>query len=155
MIAAYATYFDGFLSEDKRAQQIYETTGGLLKFYHHDIKRSKKRLRQQTRQPMQPSVGRQGSPKHDPADFVEVAGAFSRSVVPGYGVDLSWNDDQACPGLSKRVHAGNGRRIDLGLPRWLQAVRELGFQCVRQRIGTRPISTASLSREKLRESFSR
>ena len=39
MIAAYATYFDGFLSEDKRAQQIYETTGDLLKFYHHDIKR--------------------------------------------------------------------------------------------------------------------
>ncbi|MGY4473999.1 hypothetical protein [Bradyrhizobium sp. USDA 3364] len=39
MIAAYATYFDGFLSEDKRAQQIYETTGDLLKFYHNDIKR--------------------------------------------------------------------------------------------------------------------
>jgi hypothetical protein len=39
MIATYATYFDGFLSEDKGAQQIYETTGNLLKFYHHDIKR--------------------------------------------------------------------------------------------------------------------
>ncbi|WP_316168411.1 MULTISPECIES: hypothetical protein [unclassified Bradyrhizobium] len=39
MIAAYATYFDGFMSEDKRAQQIFDTTGDLLKFYHHDIKR--------------------------------------------------------------------------------------------------------------------
>ncbi|WP_342724673.1 hypothetical protein AAFG07_37695 [Bradyrhizobium sp. B097] len=39
MIAAFATYFDGFLSEDRRAQQIYETTGNLLNIYHHDIKR--------------------------------------------------------------------------------------------------------------------
>jgi hypothetical protein len=42
-IAAYATYFDGFISADKRAQQIYETTGQLLNFYHHDIKRFEKR----------------------------------------------------------------------------------------------------------------
>ncbi|HEY6465877.1 MAG TPA: hypothetical protein VIY69_07790 [Candidatus Acidoferrales bacterium] len=39
MIAAYATYFDGFLSEDKRAQQIYDTTSDLLKVYHRDIRR--------------------------------------------------------------------------------------------------------------------
>lgn len=37
MIAAYATYFDGFLSADKRAQQIYDTTCDLLKVYHHDM----------------------------------------------------------------------------------------------------------------------
>jgi len=37
MLVAYATYFDGFLSDDKRAQDIYETTSELLKFYHRDI----------------------------------------------------------------------------------------------------------------------
>jgi hypothetical protein len=36
-LVAYATYFDGFLSEDQRAQEIYETTCELLKFYHHDM----------------------------------------------------------------------------------------------------------------------
>jgi hypothetical protein len=37
MIATYATYFDGFLSDDKRAQQIYDTTCDLLKIYHRDM----------------------------------------------------------------------------------------------------------------------
>jgi hypothetical protein len=37
MIAAYATYFDGLLSDDKRAQEINDTAVELLKFYHHDI----------------------------------------------------------------------------------------------------------------------
>jgi hypothetical protein len=39
MIATYATYFDGFLSDDQRAQQIYDTTCDLLKFYHRDMQR--------------------------------------------------------------------------------------------------------------------
>lgn len=37
MIATYATYFDGFLSDDKRALQIYDTAGDLLKIYHRDM----------------------------------------------------------------------------------------------------------------------
>ena len=38
MLVAYSTYFDGFLSADKRAQDIHETTSELLKFYHRDIR---------------------------------------------------------------------------------------------------------------------
>ena len=37
MIAAYATYFDGFLSGDQRAQQVYDTACDLLKIYHRDM----------------------------------------------------------------------------------------------------------------------
>jgi hypothetical protein len=37
MIATYATYFDGFLSDDKRALQTYDMTCDLLKIYHRDI----------------------------------------------------------------------------------------------------------------------
>jgi hypothetical protein len=37
MLAAYGTYFDELLSDDRRAREIYETTNQLLKFYHHDI----------------------------------------------------------------------------------------------------------------------
>jgi hypothetical protein len=35
-IASYATYFDGFLSNDNRAQEVYGTTCDLLKIYHRD-----------------------------------------------------------------------------------------------------------------------
>lgn len=38
MIATYATYFDGFLSEDERANEIYGTTSELLKHFHQEIK---------------------------------------------------------------------------------------------------------------------
>jgi hypothetical protein len=38
MFVAYATYFDGFLSNDLRAQEIYEATSELLKFHHHNMK---------------------------------------------------------------------------------------------------------------------
>jgi hypothetical protein len=37
MFAAYATYFDGFLSDDQKANELYETTCDLLKIYHRDI----------------------------------------------------------------------------------------------------------------------
>jgi hypothetical protein len=38
MFVAYATYFDGFQSNDQRALEIYETTSALLKLYHHQMK---------------------------------------------------------------------------------------------------------------------
>jgi hypothetical protein len=38
MIAAYATYFDGFSSEDQKAKEIHETTCDLLKHFHEEIK---------------------------------------------------------------------------------------------------------------------
>lgn len=38
IFAAYATYFDGFLSKDKKAQGIYETTSELLKLFHQHFK---------------------------------------------------------------------------------------------------------------------
>jgi hypothetical protein len=37
MFVAYATYFDGFLSNDKNANELYETTCDLLKIYHREI----------------------------------------------------------------------------------------------------------------------
>jgi hypothetical protein len=38
MIVAYATYFDGFSSEDQKAKEIHETTCDLLKHFHEEIK---------------------------------------------------------------------------------------------------------------------
>jgi hypothetical protein len=38
IIAAYATYFDGFSSEDQKATAIHETTCDLLKHFHEEIK---------------------------------------------------------------------------------------------------------------------
>ncbi|QQN66751.1 hypothetical protein JIR23_14220 [Bradyrhizobium diazoefficiens] len=38
MLVAYATYFDGFLSADKKANELYETTSDLLKVYHQHAK---------------------------------------------------------------------------------------------------------------------
>lgn len=37
MFAAYASYFDGFLSNDEKAKEFYETTCDLLKVYHREI----------------------------------------------------------------------------------------------------------------------
>jgi hypothetical protein len=37
MFAAYATYFDGFLSDDQKANELYETTCDLLKIFHREI----------------------------------------------------------------------------------------------------------------------
>jgi len=37
MFAAYASYFDGVLSNDEKANELYETTCDLLKVYHHEI----------------------------------------------------------------------------------------------------------------------
>ncbi len=38
MFAAYATYFDGLLSLDHKAKELYETTSDLLKIYHRHAK---------------------------------------------------------------------------------------------------------------------
>lgn len=38
MIAAHATYFDGFSSGDQKAKEIHETTCDLLKHFHEEIK---------------------------------------------------------------------------------------------------------------------
>jgi hypothetical protein len=38
MFAAYATYFDGFLSADEKANELYETTSDLLKIFHRHAK---------------------------------------------------------------------------------------------------------------------
>jgi hypothetical protein len=38
MLVAYATYFDGFLSADQKANELYETTSDLLKVYHRHAK---------------------------------------------------------------------------------------------------------------------
>jgi hypothetical protein len=38
MVTAYATYFDGFLSQDQKAKEIHETTCDLLKHFQQEIK---------------------------------------------------------------------------------------------------------------------
>jgi hypothetical protein len=38
MFAAYASYFDGLLSADQKAIELYETTSDLLKVYHQHAK---------------------------------------------------------------------------------------------------------------------
>jgi hypothetical protein len=39
IIATYATYFDGFLSDDKRAEDVYDRTAAIQKNYHHEMQR--------------------------------------------------------------------------------------------------------------------
>jgi hypothetical protein len=43
MFATYATYFDGILTKDRRCQEIYETTGDVLKVLQGGFKKLEER----------------------------------------------------------------------------------------------------------------